>query len=421
MSTPVRETTNHQARIDKFDNIIARCEQEAEELRRNSRNQDPKTRFEQAKLATQGLLATNIFTARDDIIESRKKFLEDKDLAGPKVSFATDVPNGDRDDHIKSKEGYASSKVFRILDSEMKEEGRKDVKLSNMVFTGNAADKEQQGAFNGQLRTAMKAAQDGKATIMPIHLNLGNCRHWVGGMLRQDPDNPSQMQFIYNDPQNSPGEDNIDATLAKWIKAFDPNINIVNLQVDQQKDGYNCGAHMVDNLLKFADNSRSRVDELKAELSAQVNAEELRQKHGDVLAKVGHDRDEAQELWSQVKERAICGKMQDLYSQFEKSGRKQKGSSGIKCDDDKSAALLAEQIKQSYEDLGVKPCRLEKKGEVWVVKLPEACKGRDPFAMKSEDLKELREELKEPSTASRPKSAKGVAQERRGVVDALTH
>ncbi len=385
--------SNYAEKIHEFEGIISGCDQELEELRRNKRYQEAEPRKEVARKKIGALLSLPIFAPSDDIVETWNGLQKEISGVSPRVILATDVPSGDRENPVESQRWYRSEDIFCILDKEV--QSRPSVNFSNMILVGEYEHFDPKIAFQGQFEEAVKAAKNGKVTIMPI--NLGN-KHWLGGMMRKN--DAGELEFVYNDSLGDPHSEeliNLHVQLAQWIRGFDPNIKLVNLGVEQQHDGYNCGPYTIHNLLTLADNKDLSAEELKVKLGELVNPKNLRKRDAEVLAGELVEKDDVEKMWCEVKERAICGKMQNLFGQFKEEGRVEEG--GVKCRDEDEARALAEQIKKSYEDLGVKPCSIEQKGDVWVVKLPQECRGRDPFSMGSKELKDLREELQPPSAS----------------------
>lgn len=387
---------NYSEKIDEFDGVIALCDQELENLRKTKRNQSPESRKKQVEDKFSQILQNPVFARGDDIIETWEKL---KKEGSELLSISTDLSPAHSP--AKSQEWYKSSDIFRILDRKVSE--IEDVAFSNMILVGKYDNFDPKKVFTDQFEEAKEAAKKGKSTIMPI--NLRN-KHWVGGMMRKT--SSGKIQFVYNDSLGA----SIDDELLDWISDFDSSIEVVNLGVMQQvdTDRHNCGPYMVDNLLKLANNNDKSIEDLKNALSpAQTNPEKLREEHAQILREEIGDRDEAEKICQALKERAICGKMLSLFEQFKEENRMV--GNKIQCSDTSSARALAEQIKRSYEDLGVSPCELRQDGENWVVRLPQECRGKDPFAMNSEELSELKSRLRPPSVAPAKTSAVSVQHE----------
>ncbi len=386
---PNPQTEQLEKKIHEFDGVIALCDQTLEELKKG-RGQNSEDRKKQVEDKFSQILQNPTFAKGDDIILTWENLKKE----GLPVSISTDLET--YHSAAKSQEWYKSEDIFCILDHEVR--AMKKVAFSNMILVGKYDNFDSKKDFVDQFEEAKKAANKGTATLMPI--NLRN-KHWVAGVMRKDPLS-GKIQFIYCDSLGA----EIDPELLGWIGEFDKEIEIKNLSVVQQKDDYNCGPFMIDNLLKIASKKNQQFDEIEADFlsSKQADPEKLRENHAKISHQEIGDRDEAEKICQALKERAICGKMLNLFEQFRKEERM--SDNKIKCEDRSSAKALAENIKKSYEDLGVIPCELKENEGSWIIRLPQECRGKDPFAMDSAELNNLKSLLKQPSpTASKKISA----------------
>jgi hypothetical protein len=374
---------NYQEKIHEFDGIVALCDQELESLRRSKLYQSPQSRKEAVEQKFSGFLSKPIFSAEDEIVQTWEKLKE----GGFPISFETNLVAGYKEKPASSEEWYKSGDIFCILDNQIRQ--TPNVKFSNMILVGSYnhydANYDTKKTFKEQFEEAIKEATNGKPTIMPT--NLRN-KHWVASMLRKNSE--GKLELLYNDSIGA----GPDSEMLAWIKEFNFGIEVKNLGCLQQRDSYNCGPYMIHNLLEMASNPSLEAEELAKKLGTP-DPTKLREEHGKILREDSIEKDEAEKICLALKERAICGRMNGLFDQFREENRMEDGQ--IKCDNSDAAKVLAEQIKKSYEDIGVKPCVLESKGDSWVVRLPEQCRGRDPFSMSGEDLRQLKEEIKSPS------------------------
>lgn len=98
-------------------------------------------------------------------------------------------------------------------------------------------------------RTAARRVSDyGIAVLIPIHLH-GN--HWAAAVVRRQAD--GNIQVIYNDPLGESLESQPNAAnLVAAVQGVNPAARVVDLQLRQQRNGYDCGPFTVDNLLQIA-------------------------------------------------------------------------------------------------------------------------------------------------------------------------
>jgi hypothetical protein len=181
-------------------------------------------------------------------------------------------------------------------------------------------------------------------------------------------------------------------------------IDIADLGARQQEDGYNCGPLTIHNLLQMGDANNLAKEELKEKLlasSSSLNLQELRKTHSSRFNAY---------IAVQDKETEVCKKILTTFGQLESEGKAHEENGAFKrfdCDSAKAAQDLAEKIKKAYEDLGIVPCDLERKEGEWIVRIPEACKGKEVFKMTPKDLKGLRGEIEAMKTFQEEKPDNG--------------
>ena len=254
--------------------------------------------------------------------------------------------------------------------------------------------------FNDAIKEAQELAKEGKAVLMPLNIN-GN--HWVSGVMKTDKNDKDKFQFFYNDSLGN----EIDSKVKDEMNKL--GIGITDLRAPQQKDGYNCGPLTIHNLLQMGDVDNFAEKELREKLltsSSSLNFQEMRKDHSSLNAYIAiRDRDT----------KKICEKILTTFEQLESEGKAHEENGAFKrfdCDSAKAAQELAEKIKKAYEDLGIVPCDLERKKGEWIVRIPEACKGKEVFEMNPKDLKGLRGEIEATKTVEKGKTHLGKFTER---------
>jgi hypothetical protein len=262
--------------------------------------------------------------------------------------------------------------------------------------------------FNDAIKKAKELAKEGKTVLMPLNIN-GN--HWVSGMMKTDKNDKDKFQFFYNDSLGN----EIDSKVKDEMKKL--GIGITDLRVPQQKDGYNCGPLTIHNLLQMGDPDNFEEEELRKKEEEQLrkkllsssnslNLQELRKDHSIINAYIATEVKETEE---------ICKKILTIFEQLESEGKAHEENGAFKrfdFDSAKEAQDLAEKIKKAYEDLGIVPCDLERKEGEWIVRIPEACKGKEVFKMTPKELEGLRGEIKTTKTVQEKKSNLGKFTER---------
>jgi hypothetical protein len=247
--------------------------------------------------------------------------------------------------------------------------------------------------FNDAIKKAKELAKEGKTVLMPLNIN-GN--HWVSGMMKATEND--KFQFFYNDSLGN----EIDSKVKDKMNKL--GIGITDLRVPQQKDGYNCGPLTIHNLLQMGDPDNFEEEQLRKKLlssSNSLNLQELRKDHSIINAYIPTEVKETEE---------ICKKILTIFGQLESEGKVHEENGAFKrfdCDSAKAAQDLAEKIKKAYEDLGIVPCDLERKEGEWIVRIPEACKGKEVFKMNPKDLKGLRGEIEAMKTFQEEKPDNG--------------
>lgn len=283
-------------------------------------------------------------------------------------------------------EWYSNKKIDDVFAHELRDQ--KDVVALPAIPT------EGSDYFKRALYEAKNLAKGGKKVLMPLNIH-GD--HWVGGMMKMD---GGELKFFYNDSLGNP----IDGIMRKEIERA--GIKITDLKAKQQDDHYNCGPLTIHNLLEMSKATTLEEEALKQKLltsAKELDLQKLRERYSN-LSTYESDKN---------KEKEICGEMCDIFGKLKDEGRvhEENGVKRFDCESTEEARKLAEKIKKSYEDLGVGPCDLQQKGEQWIVRIPEACSGKDVFSMNPEQLQNLREEIQTTKSV-----AKGGSEEKRAPV-----
>lgn len=379
-----------------YSSVISYCEEEIIKQRQQIYNQSDKSR--------QNIIVENVEKMLKSISEESeikqtlsqaKKKLE----AVSTVLVSADLLDGYRSDQ----HGYTVEEMYVVLDEKMRSEKYPGVKFSSMLWVGEANKNlafDPKKSFKDLVGEA-KNLKEGEALMAPVLTDLGRNKHWTAGMFRK---RNGKLEFIHNDPEgNSIGPDSL---LKKWLDEY-PEVEISDLRVHQQFDGYNCGPYTISSLLTMATNKDRDAEEIGKKLAQKIDPVELRKEHNKIFEGDKFDRSETVKFLDELKDRAVCENMRNMFGRFQEQGRiDDKG--GIGCDSVGEARLLAEQIKESYEKIGIKPCEIKADGNNWIVKLPEKCRGKDPFKMNSEELSNLKEEIKEPAKKVGPLEGKSI-------------
>lgn len=267
---------------------------------------------------------------------------------------------------------YSKTLIDNILTQELK--GRQNI-VSLPAIQAIPVD----GDFNDTIQAAKKLAVKGNTVLMPLNISG---KHWVSGMMKFAGD--GKFQFFYNDSLGN----EIDPDLIGEMRKLE--IDIADIRAWQQKDGNNCGPLTIHNLLQMGDADNLAQEELKKRLlasSSSLNLQELRKTHSSRFNAY---------IAVQDKETEVCKKILTTFGQLESEGKTHEENGAFKrfdCDSSKAAQNLAEEIKKAYEDLGIAPCDLERKEGGWIVRIPEACKGKEVFKMNPKELEGLRGEI----------------------------
>lgn len=382
-----------------YDSIISFCEKETIEQRQRWNNSSDKTRHDGVISVAEAMLKR---ISEESEIKKTIKQAKEKTGAAPRfsVSVSPELLDGYRNDQ----QGYTVEKMYVVLNDKItRGEEYPGVKFSKMLWVGEA---NKDLAYNPKksfedLLGEAKNLKEGEALVAPILSNVGKNKHWTASMFRKK---NGKLEFVYNDPEGNPFDKN--PLLKNWFGAH-PEIEIEDLRVQKQFDDFNCGPYTLKILEIMAANKDRTAEEIQKDLAQKIDPQELRKEYAKILEADKFDRNETVKLLDELKERAVCGKMRDMFGRFVEEGRvDDKGAIG--CDTIGEARMLAEQIKESYEKIGIKPCEIKQDGDNFVVKLPEKCRGKDPFKMNSEDLAKLKEEIKEPAKKVEPTEGKSV-------------
>jgi len=109
------------------------------------------------------------------------------------------------------------------------------------------------------------------SAIIPI--NTGH-EHWVALAITKDVN--GEIFFTYNDPIGTPITQR--TNLIEMIKELAPKGKIIDLQAPQQQNVYDCGAFVVDNLIKMAQSKNILTTEESKNMGSK-----LRAKHAEII------------------------------------------------------------------------------------------------------------------------------------------
>ncbi|MFK7974318.1 MAG: autotransporter domain-containing protein, partial [Rickettsiaceae bacterium] len=147
----------------------------------------------------------------------------------------------------------------------------------NQVYVAPALPFESQVLVTDIVRDSVNEARIRGVALIPI--NFGNA-HWKALAIKRT--NAGTIKVIYNDSLGSSidGRTN-SALLANILQQIDPTIEIIDLQVHQQRDGSSCGAFTAENLIKIAELDVSNLtdDQLRAVLASINDAGAIRKNH----------------------------------------------------------------------------------------------------------------------------------------------
>ena len=163
---------------------------------------------------------------------------------------------------------YADEDIRAILKNRLDE---------NQVYVAPALPFESQVLVTDIVRDSVNEARTRGAALIPI--NFGNA-HWTALAIKRT--DAGTIKVIYNDSVGSPiGGRTNSALLANILQQIDPTIEIIDLQVHQQRDGTSCGAFTAENLIKIAELDVSNVTDyqLRALLASINDAGAIRKNH----------------------------------------------------------------------------------------------------------------------------------------------
>ena len=381
----------HPNDVKEFDKIIDFCERNLLEKSKTVRaKSDLKAISEKLDSLLQPIQSAAKGEVKD-VVKQHQEF---------KVAFDYSLPAGSKGSEINDDEQreYSTEDIYRILDRRVRDLKDDKAKFDNLIWANDPEGIEYnpKKVFDSQVEAAKKL-KEGEALMVPVISN----RHWTGGVFRMQ---KGKLQFVYNDSLGKPMKE-ASSLMASWFDDYADDIEVIDLQIKQQGNDLNCGPWMIHNLFEIASNV-GLEEELKKKLGQAVDPKKLREADAKTLKEEQVDRDETMKMLDEIKERAICGKMSSLFDGFKEEGR-MSDEGKISCNSEDEARALAEKIKKSYEDIGVKPCGLKQDGNTWVVQLPEQCRGRDPFRMSKNELDNLKKELQPPFQSAVSPRAEG--------------
>ncbi len=139
-------------------------------------------------------------------------------------------------------------------------------------------------ALINNIQTALNNLQT--AAVLPFNLNNN---HWVGLVLRRDVN--GVIRAIYNDPMGNELTNENRNLLEYYLRMYNGHnpIEIIDLNLAQQTNGYDCGPITVNNLVRLAlaenidFSSRETIIQEARLISAETQDENLRQRHCEIL------------------------------------------------------------------------------------------------------------------------------------------
>jgi hypothetical protein len=136
---------------------------------------------------------------------------------------------------------------------------------------------ESQVLLTDVIRASVNEARNLGTALVPVNFNNS---HWAALAIKRT--SAGTIKVIYNDSLGSPIGGKANGQLLQDIlQQIDPTIQIVDLQVHQQKDGSSCGAFTAENLIKIAELDVSNLSdaELRAVLASINDAAAIRNSH----------------------------------------------------------------------------------------------------------------------------------------------
>ena len=149
------------------------------------------------------------------------------------------------------------------------------------TYVAPALPFESEVLLTAVVRDSVNEARNLGTALIPV--NFSNT-HWAALAIKRT--GAGTIKVIYNDSFGSPiGAKANSALLAQVLRQIDLTIQIVDLQVVQQRDGSSCGAFTAENLITIAELDVSNLsdDQLKAVLTRINDAAAIRNSHFYVL------------------------------------------------------------------------------------------------------------------------------------------
>lgn len=171
---------------------------------------------------------------------------------------------------------YTEDNIRNLLDILLPEE---NFVIFNHILLNN------EELLNDSINSAIRAVRVGGIAVLPININNN---HWVGAIIRQNGD---RIQFIYNDPLGNA----LDSRLAASLRMI--GVEIIDLQIEQQRTAHDCGPYVVNNLTLLAQQrAEANIEEMRDILGGNVEpslredaAPSLREAHARILHHIAED------------------------------------------------------------------------------------------------------------------------------------
>jgi len=207
------------------------------------------------------------------------------------AEFSLELNTSDVDDVKKPDYLYQDYQIQHILKASIDE---------SKVSIQPAVTPVYPNIFKDILTNAINDVKTGKeASVIPIETGG---EHWVGMSVSYNKKDDTLI-FTYNDPMGNPIDNRPE--LQKLIKETAPNNVIIDLQIKQQENEYDCGVFVCDNLTKLAKGQEI----LSTEQSKDKKGLELRNDQAKTLSNV------------MVKQQALKAKPQSV--KFQESVKRQ--------------------------------------------------------------------------------------------------
>lgn len=180
---------------------------------------------------------------------------------------------------IVDREWYDDERVMMGAVNNVK--NPQNVSVCGTVPIGGQLDSRMTGQLlDNEINSAKRDTAQGKTSLMAFQLDDN---HWVGGAMAQE----GQKQiFFHNDPFGNPMNENLRSAMER------NGVEVIDLCEEQQKDSYNCGPYVADNLGKMANKIAERkgqglsAEDWKQEISSDLsrgNGDELRKKQSAAM------------------------------------------------------------------------------------------------------------------------------------------